>query len=54
MQKKYGATVVYPHLVLCKSGGCRAQQNGIPIYVDAHHLTYRGALLLAPLLDRLF
>jgi peptidoglycan/LPS O-acetylase OafA/YrhL len=53
MEKKYGATVVYPHLVLCKEGRCAAQQGGVPIYVDAHHLTYRGALLLKPLLSPL-
>jgi peptidoglycan/LPS O-acetylase OafA/YrhL len=53
MQKKYHAALVYPHLILCKDGRCTARQNGIPIYVDAHHLSYRGALLLKPLLDPL-
>jgi peptidoglycan/LPS O-acetylase OafA/YrhL len=50
MQKKYGVTVVYPHTLLCRGGRCRAQLDDVPIYVDAHHLSYRGALLLAPLL----
>ncbi|HEX3944877.1 MAG TPA: acyltransferase family protein [Rhizomicrobium sp.] len=53
MQHKYGVTVGYPHGILCRSGRCNAQQNGTPLYVDAHHLNYRGALLLTPLLDRL-
>ncbi|HEY2419637.1 MAG TPA: acyltransferase family protein [Steroidobacteraceae bacterium] len=53
MQKKYGVTILYPHTILCRGGRCRAQQNSVPIYVDAHHLSYRGAQLLAPLLDPL-
>lgn len=53
MQKKYGATVLYPHTILCRNGRCPAQGDGVPIYVDAHHLNYRGALLLKPLLDPL-
>jgi hypothetical protein len=53
MHKKYGATILYPHLIFCRSGRCRAQQNGVPIYVDAHHLSYRGAQLLKPLLSPL-
>jgi hypothetical protein len=53
IQKKYGATVVYPHLILCTGGHCSAQRNGVPIYVDGHHLSYRGAMLLQPLLSPL-
>ncbi len=53
MKQKYGATILYPQQILCAGGLCRAQQNGAPIYVDAHHLSYRGALLLKPLLDPL-
>jgi len=53
MRRKYGATIVYPHTILCAGGHCEVAANGIPIYVDAHHLTWRGALLLKPLLDPL-
>jgi hypothetical protein len=53
LKKSYGVRVVYPHQILCAGGRCRVAENGVPIYVDAHHLTYRGADLLKPLIDPL-
>ncbi|HSC19938.1 MAG TPA: acyltransferase family protein, partial [Rhizomicrobium sp.] len=50
LKKPYGVRVVYPHQILCAGGRCRVTENGAPIYVDAHHLTYRGAALLKPIM----
>jgi len=50
LQRIYGISVVYPDTVLCRTGRCEVSEDGVPIYVDAHHLSYRGALLLKPLL----
>jgi peptidoglycan/LPS O-acetylase OafA/YrhL len=53
MHRKYGATVLYPDSILCATGRCMVQNNGLPIYFDSDHLTQAGAHLLAPILDPL-
>ena len=53
LKKKYRVQIVYPHRILCAGGHCRVTENGAPIYVDAHHLTFRGANLLKPIVDPL-
>jgi peptidoglycan/LPS O-acetylase OafA/YrhL len=53
MHRKYGVTIVYPDSILCTSGRCMVQSNGLPIYIDPDHLTQAGARLLAPILDPL-
>ena len=49
MHRRYGATVVYPHTVLCKGGHCRVTLGGRPIYRDSHHMVFAGVELLRPL-----
>lgn len=53
MHRKYGAQIVYPSDILCSSGKCVVEKNGLPIYMDSSHLTESGSRLLAPLLDPL-
>ena len=53
MHRKYGATIVYPDSVLCASGHCMVENNGLPIYIDPDHLSQPGSRLLAPLIDPL-
>jgi peptidoglycan/LPS O-acetylase OafA/YrhL len=43
-----------PAEILCKSGRCAWEEDGHPLYIDSHHLSRRGALLLAPLFEREF
>jgi hypothetical protein len=54
MRQRFGATVLYPHSVLCGTGSCQVALNGIPLYRDEHHLSVQGARLLVPLLEREF
>jgi hypothetical protein len=49
LHNRYGAQIVYPGSILCRKGNCEVQQNGIPLYRDADHLTARGVRILEPL-----
>jgi peptidoglycan/LPS O-acetylase OafA/YrhL len=49
LQIRYGVHIVYPDAVLCHNGLCEVQQNGIPLYRDADHLTATGVRILEPL-----
>jgi peptidoglycan/LPS O-acetylase OafA/YrhL len=53
MRNKYSAKIVYPSAVLCASGKCMVEKDGMPIYMDSSHLTEGGSHLLAPILDPL-
>jgi peptidoglycan/LPS O-acetylase OafA/YrhL len=49
LRQRYGANVLYPHTVLCRSGACAVALNGVPLYRDEHHLSVKGARQLLPL-----
>ena len=49
LRQRYGAMVLYPHSVLCRSGTCAVALNGVPLYRDEHHLSVKGARQLLPL-----
>jgi len=51
LNNRYGAQIVYPDSILCRKGHCEVQQNGIPLYRDADHLTAKGVRNLEPLLQ---
>jgi peptidoglycan/LPS O-acetylase OafA/YrhL len=51
LHTRYGAQIIYPNSILCRGGYCEVQQNGVPLYRDADHLTAKGARLLKPLFD---
>ncbi len=53
LHRKYGAVIVYPDSILCASGRCMVENDGLPIYIDPDHLNAAGARLLAPILDPL-
>ncbi|HEV2561575.1 MAG TPA: acyltransferase family protein [Rhizomicrobium sp.] len=53
MRQRYGVTIVYPHLRLCVGGRCMVAMGGEPIYLDSHHITYRGVELLRPTIEPL-
>jgi hypothetical protein len=52
LHTRYGAQIIYPNSILCRRGYCDVQQNGVPLYRDADHLTTKGARLLKPLFDK--
>ncbi|HEY1614453.1 MAG TPA: acyltransferase family protein [Rhizomicrobium sp.] len=54
MQSRFGATILYPHKVLCASGYCAVSENGTPLYRDEHHLSVFGAHKLDGLLGAAF
>ncbi|HWE07252.1 MAG TPA: acyltransferase family protein [Rhizomicrobium sp.] len=54
LRQRYGAIVLYPHSVLCRTGSCEVALNGIPLYRDEHHLSVKGALQLLPLFTQTF
>ncbi|HEX4158674.1 MAG TPA: acyltransferase family protein [Rhizomicrobium sp.] len=53
-QRRYGATILYPHHVLCATGTCEIAIRGIPLYRDEHHLSVFGAQQLIPMLRNVF
>lgn len=53
MRQRYAVTIVYPHLRLCAGGRCMVEMGGEPIYLDSHHITYRGVELLRPTIEPL-
>jgi hypothetical protein len=54
MKRRYGATVIYPHRILCATGNCEFAMNDRPLYRDEHHLSVYGALQLVPLFAQAF
>ena len=54
LQERYGVRVIYPHEILCPGERCTIAAGGRPLYFDAAHLNYYGALELRPLLADLF
>ncbi len=54
LQRNYGATVLYPHHILCAGGTCAVARSGIPLYRDEHHLSVLGARQLLPLMESAF
>lgn len=54
MKRRYGATVIYPHRILCATGNCEFAVNDRPLYRDEHHLTVYGAMQLVPLFVQAF
>ncbi len=52
LQKRYpGLGVVDPVPVLCGGSDCQVLQDGALLYMDSHHLSRKGALLVLPLLN---
>ena len=52
LHTRYGAQIIYPDSILCRRGYCNVQQNGVPLYRDADHLTPKAARLLTPLFNK--
>ena len=50
---EHGATMVYPHEILCNASACLLAKDQIPLYFDDHHLSEHGAMLLAPLFEKI-
>lgn len=46
--------LIDPARVLCSSGLCRCAEDHHALYMDANHLSPRGAMLLEPVLDEIF
>ena len=53
MAAEYSAKIVYPHETLCGPSNCLLVTESHPVYVDEHHLSLHGAMLLLPLFDHL-
>ncbi len=51
---RYGATILYPHRVFCRTGNCEVAVNDTPLYRDEHHLSVFGARQLIPMMGRAF
>ncbi len=49
-----GVKILDPIPVLCDSGVCRGDHDGLPIYFDDDHLSLRGANLLVPMFREIF
>ncbi len=54
MRQSYGATVLYPHQILCATGVCEFALKDRPLYRDEHHLSVFGALRLIPIVAQAF
>lgn len=48
--RNMGASVVFPHEILCDYESCKVQENGNAFYYDNDHMTIEGALELLPAL----
>ncbi|MEL7279443.1 MAG: acyltransferase family protein [Pseudomonadota bacterium] len=40
--QRYGVTVLKPHKILCETGTCIIEMDGLPLYMDQVHLGPRG------------
>lgn len=49
--REQGARVIDPLPYLCPTDGCPAAIDGVPLYVDAHHLARDGVMRLKPAFD---
>jgi peptidoglycan/LPS O-acetylase OafA/YrhL len=49
LHARYGARILYPHEVLCRTGRCQLIEHGVPLYADDDHLSETGALKLTSL-----
>jgi hypothetical protein len=49
---EHGATLVFPHELLCNSSSCAVAREGYPLYSDDSHLSVHGAAQIKPLLER--
>jgi hypothetical protein len=54
MAQKYPIRFIWPQRVLCDDKKCPVSANGSAIYLDDNHLSVFGALMTAPLYDRIF
>jgi hypothetical protein len=54
LSRTYKIRLITVSDVLCASGTCSVEQNGMPLYRDNDHLSAAGALLLAPALVQAF
>ncbi|HTT84826.1 MAG TPA: acyltransferase family protein [Rhizomicrobium sp.] len=54
LHRQFGATILYPHRILCATGTCEVALNGIPLYRDEHHLSVLGARQLIPMMGGIF
>ncbi len=52
--ERCGVVLLDPVPLLCASGHCNGQQDGVPLYVDDDHLSMRGNRLLIPLFRPIF
>jgi len=44
--------MVYPDELLCGVSDCKLIKDQFPLYIDDHHLSVHGAMLLAPLFEQ--
>lgn len=49
---EYGASILYPHEMLCDAKSCAVTNPPRPLYIDDDHLNVVGAMKLAPLFTR--
>ena len=49
-----GIHILDPLPYLCSDGRCWGDQDGLPLYIDDHHLSGRGAALLLPMFQTIF
>jgi peptidoglycan/LPS O-acetylase OafA/YrhL len=49
----YSVPLVYPDPLLCDPMTCMVAKDGYPLYSDEHHLSVHGAMLLAPMVEKL-
>jgi peptidoglycan/LPS O-acetylase OafA/YrhL len=53
-ERRCGIRLLDPAPYLCRAGACQGSVGHRPLYRDDHHLTDRGARLLAPMFRRVF
>ncbi|MBB3862575.1 peptidoglycan/LPS O-acetylase OafA/YrhL [Novosphingobium hassiacum] len=46
LQSRFPVEVVYPHLVLCRTGECATTNKGRSLYADDDHLSLSGSMML--------
>ena len=49
----YHIGVVWPGDALCRGGYCTIETNGRPAYEDDNHLSYYGAVLIDPVIEKI-
>jgi len=52
--ERCGARLLDPMPLLCESGRCSGQRDGLPLYIDDDHLSMRGNRMLIPLFRPIF